>query len=73
MKASNLKVLIYSKGHLLTLDLMLEAVPYSSANILDTREICTVNIGVRNCDFHAIKFISQIFRRYLHMLGHQAG
>ena len=25
--------------HLLTLDLMLEAVPYSSANILETREI----------------------------------
>ena len=30
---------VTAMGHLLTLDLMLEAVPYSSANILDTREI----------------------------------
>ena len=56
MKASNLKVLIYSKGHLLTLDLMLEAVPYSSANILDTREICTVNIGVQAIFMLSISF-----------------
>ena len=71
MKASNLKDPIYSKGHLLTLDLMLEAVPYSSANILDTREICSEYGGTR-LRFSCYQFYSQMLK-YLHMLGHQAG